>query len=46
MQNFLCLRMAGTEGAVEFEVIHIVQECTTHGEEHILQWYSAISGFA
>lgn len=43
MQNFLCLRMAGTEGAVEFEVIHIVQECTTHREEHVLQWYSSIS---
>lgn len=46
MQNFLRLWMAGTEGAVEFEVIHIVQESTTHREEHILQQYSAISGSA
>jgi hypothetical protein len=37
VQNFLCFRMAGTKWAVEFEVVHVIQECTTHREEHILQ---------
>ena len=37
MQDFLCFRMAGTEGGVELEVIDIVEESWSHGEEDVLK---------
>ena len=37
MQDFLCFRMACTEGGVELEVIDVVEKSWTHREEDVLK---------
>jgi hypothetical protein len=36
MQNLLCFGVAGTEGAVQLEVIHVVEEGAPHRKQDIL----------
>jgi hypothetical protein len=36
MQNLLCFGVAGTEGAVQLEVIHVIEEGAPHREQDIL----------
>ena len=36
MQNLLCFGVAGTEGAVQLEVIHVVEEGAPHREQNVL----------
>jgi hypothetical protein len=37
MQNLLSFGVAGTEGAVQLEVVHIVEEGAPHREEDVLK---------
>jgi hypothetical protein len=36
MQDLLCFGVAGTEGAVQLEVIHVVEEGAPHREQNVL----------
>ena len=37
VEDFLCLGMAGTEGAVQLEVVRVVQERSTETEQNSLE---------